>query len=178
MTPVFVVSYFLAIPAGDWLAVVIAQAIMTLAISLAVVGYFRVAIWVSPSSITERGFFGKLIVVNRDVISFIVLADAFERSSGETRPQLFVCDSNEKQLLRMRGQFWSRKNMDYVIATLDVPVHRLDDGISTSDIRAENPGLLYWFEQHPVRFIGIFTLATAIVSMVIFAITETVVLGL
>jgi hypothetical protein len=165
MTPVFVVLYFLSVPTGDWPGVVVAQALLMLAIALTALAYFRAAIWVSPTSISERGFFGRKVTVERSAIGSIVLVEVFERSSGETRPQLFVCDHDDRQVLRMRGQFWSRENMDIVVATLHVPVQRLEDGVSTSDIRLDNPGLLYWFERRPVLAVGLFTLAMTVLGI-------------
>lgn len=175
MTPVFIVLYFLSIPTGDWPGVLAAQVLLMIAIALAAVGYFRAVIWVSPTSISERGFFGRKITVDRSAIGSIVLVDAFEGSSGETRPQLFVCDPADKQVLRMRGQFWSRESMDIVVATLNVPVRRLEDGVSTSDIRLDHPQLLYWFERRPVLAVGLFTLAMVVAGLGVYAAVEAIV---
>ena len=150
MVPVFIVLYTLTIPHGPWRAVLVLQVIVTLAVVAGTVSYFRAAIWVDSAGLTEVGFFGRRRRVVIDEIGSVFFAEVFDQSGERTLPQLFVCDRAGKQLVRMRGQFWSRENMDLVLATLDVPAIAHDDSVSTSELRDEYPGLLYWFERRPV----------------------------
>jgi hypothetical protein len=169
MVPVFVVLYVLTLPTGAWRAVLVTQILASIAVVLATVAYFRAAIWVDRTSITEVGFFGMTNRVVVDDIGAIFVADVFETSGTRTLPQLFVCDKDGKQLIRMRGQFWSRESMDRVLSTLDVPTIARDDSLSTSELRDEYPGLLYWFERHPVIAALAFTVGTMVVGGVIYA---------
>ena len=169
MTPVFVVLYVMTVPDGPWEAVLVTQILATVAVAGASVAYFRVAIWVDRTSITEVGFFGMTKRVHVDEIGGIFIADVFEASGTRTLPQLFVCDGDGKQLLRMRGQFWSRESMDRVLAVLEVPKLARDDSVSTRELRDEYPGLLYWFERRPVIAALAFTAGTAVVGALVYA---------
>ncbi len=169
MTPVFVVLYFLTIPNGPWRAVLVTQIIATVAVVGASASYFRLAIWVDRTSITEVGFFGRTRRVEASEIGSVFVADVFEASGTKTLPQLFVRDRTGKQVIRMRGQFWSRESMDRVLAVLEVPKLARDDSVSTRELRDEYPGLLYWFERRPVIAALAFTAGTAVVGALVYA---------
>jgi hypothetical protein len=163
MTTVFVVLYFLTVPDGPWALVVGVQAIVTVAISLAAVGYFSATIWVSRSEIVERGFFGGRHRFTVGSIDSIVLANTAS-SGGEVIRQLFVRDAEGRQLVRMRGQFWSPESFDLVIRTLDVPVVKIEDVTTIRELRDQFPGLLFWFERHPVRAIIVMAVSTVAIG--------------
>jgi len=152
--PTFGVVYFVTIPVGAWLPVLLAQAAVSAAFLLATWAFFRVGIWVHPDAIVERGFFGAVIRVPSDTIGSTVLVQTYYGGGAETVPQFFVCDQDGRQLVRMRGQFWSADNMATVRDTLDAPTSELTEGVSTKDILQHYPGLLYWFERRPALAIG------------------------
>jgi len=131
---------------------------------LAAWGYFGVAIWVSPEAISERGFFGRKTTFSREQLGSIVIAETQTASSAETTTQLFVCDEDGKGLVRMRGQFWSRENMELVRTTLDLPATEFDDAVTTRELRRDFPQLLYGFERHPVLAALVFTAAIVVVA--------------
>lgn len=164
MTPVFVVLYFVTVPSGPWRVVLAIQVIATVIMVAVAVAYFRVAIWVDREGITEVGFFGLKRRVARADIGSIVRAETFVGGGEQTVPQLFVCDHDGRQVVRLRGQFWSRENMEIVVTTLDVPVTPVTDAVSTGELRSEYPGLLYWFERHPVWAALAFSLGIAILG--------------
>lgn len=157
MTPVFVVLYVITFANGHWFAVFVLQIVVTGLVVLATWGYFGVAIWVSPDAISERGFFGRKATFPRERLGSVVIAQTQSSSSSEATPQLFVCDHEGRQLVRMRGQFWSRENMELVRSILDLPATQVDDTVTTRDLRRDFPGLLYWFERHPVLAALVFT---------------------
>jgi hypothetical protein len=150
LAPVFVVLYVLTIPNGPWPAVVFTQFLATLAVSLLGAGFFSATIWIGPGAIAERGFFGRKTRFERSAIGSILLAHTYTGPDLTPVPQLFVRDHDGHQLVRMRGQFWSREMMDDVIRLLDVPVTVSDDPVSIAELRDDHPQLLYWFERHPV----------------------------
>lgn len=162
MGPVFLVLYVLTIPSGPWLAVVITHAITTIAMITASILFFRTGIWVAADSIVERGYFGRLRRIPVQSVGSILLAETFDGSGTKSLPQLFVVDADGSSLVRMRGQFWSKESMDAVVATLDVPVERLDEVTSTDELRLDRPGLLYWFERHPLIAALVFVASTAL----------------
>ncbi len=170
MTPVFVVLYVLTIPSGPWRAVLATQVIATIVVVGASASYFRVAIWVDRTSITEVGFFGRTIRVEADEIGSVFVAEVFEASGTKSLPQLFVRDKQGRQVIRMRGQFWSREAMDAVLATLDVPKQARENTVSTRELRDEYPGLLYWFERRPVIAALVFTGVTALVGGAVYGV--------
>jgi len=169
MTPVFVVLYVMSIPTGPWRAVLVTQIIATVVVVAAAASYFRAAIWVDRTSITEIGFFGRTRRVEASDIGSVFVAEVFEASGTKTLPQLFVRDKAGKQMIRMRGQFWSRESMDRVLAVLEVPKLARDDSVSTRELRDEYPGLLYWFERRPVIAALAFTAGTAVIGALVYA---------
>ena len=148
--PAFGVLYFLTIPEGPWPAVLVAQIIVALGFGAAVVAYLRLGIWVNADSIAERGFFGITRRYDVSQLGPLVLVSTYHGGWVETVPQLFVCDPDGRQLIRLRGQFWSRDSMETVASTLDIPVTEIDHPVSTAELHAMYPGLLYWFERRPV----------------------------
>jgi len=169
MTPVFVVLYVLSVPLGPWKAVLVTQILATVAVVGASAAYFRLAIWVDRTSIAEVGFFGRTTRIEASEIGGVFFAEVFESSGTRTLPQLFVRDKQGRQVLRMRGQFWSRESMDTVLATLEVPRTARDDTVSLRELREEYPGLLYWFERRPVIAALVFSLGFLAVGGVVYA---------
>ena len=112
--------------------------------------------------IAERGFFGRKTRFERAQIGSILLAHTYTGPDLTPVPQLFVRDNDDRTLVRMRGQFWSRETMDLVIAELDVPLTESSDPVSISELRSDYPGILYWFEGHPVRSALVFSGAVAV----------------
>jgi hypothetical protein len=171
-TPVFVVLYVLTIPDGPWAAVLTTNIIATAIAAAAAASYFRVAIWVDRTGISEIGFLGGKQRVPIEEIGSIVDVDLYDGASDRAIPQLFVVGKDGRQLVRMRGQFWSRASMDIVAETLGVPHESLDDSLSTSELRQDYPGLLYWFERHPVVGALVFSLAVFVVATGVWLIFE------
>jgi hypothetical protein len=150
MVPVFVVLYILTVPAGPWKAVVVTELLAIVLIAYAGYSYVRAFISVDGEGITERGFFGGTRRVPVGEIGSIVRAETFDASSRATVPQLFVRGRDGRQLVRMRGQFWSRESMDQLVAVLGIRPEALPEAMSQSELRAHQPSMLYWFERRPV----------------------------
>lgn len=170
MTPVFVVLYELTVPNGPWRLVLAVQVIAMGAVTLASIRFFATGIWVDSMGLRERGFFGRTTFVPIAEIGSLISAETFSGTEAEASPQLFLCDHEGRQLVRMRGQFWSRENMNVVIATLDVPHTTLEDAVSRRELQTSHPGLLYWFERRPVLAALAFTGATGafgVIAMVV-----------
>ncbi|MGL4340211.1 MAG: hypothetical protein ACRCSP_07305 [Rhodoglobus sp.] len=168
MVPVFLVLYFLTVPRGPWLAVLVAQLIVTAMIGFATSRYFGVGIWVDENGIAERGFFRAKRHYPLAEIGSVVTATTFESAQLSSQPQLFVCDHEGRQLVRMRGQFWSRASMEKVANALDVPHIPVDETLSTKEIHQDFPDLGYWFERHPVKAALLFALSIGLAGVVIF----------
>jgi len=150
IVPISTVLYFLTVPDGPWMSVLASQVAVVVIFALAVISYRSTGFWVSRSGLSERGFFGRWTYVPLEKIDLILLANTYRGSGSDTAPQLFICDKDGKQLLRMRGQFWSVENMRLVGEILDVPITELGESVSTSELLDSHPGLLYWFEKRPL----------------------------
>ncbi|MGV8876719.1 MAG: hypothetical protein ACOH1K_04325 [Rhodoglobus sp.] len=150
--PVFGVLYVIVRPDGAWPAVLATQ-LATLLLAIAgTIRFFRTAIWIGPefSRVTERGFFGQLGSFDAAEAESILLAEVYTSDGSESRLQLAVLGANKRRLLRMRGQYWTRQDMDAVVAALDVPVHRIPETVSIGELRTDYPYALYFLERHPM----------------------------
>jgi len=162
LVPISAVLYFLTVPHGPWQLVLAMQGLIVLAFLAAYVSYLRLGVWVGARGIAERGFFGLSMYIPVEQIGSIVLVNTFQGTSTEAVPQLFLCDERGRQLLRMRGQFWSRSSMLAVSETLDIALEQLTDDVSKAELLASHPGLLYWFERRPILVAVILTSALAV----------------
>jgi hypothetical protein len=168
LVPVFSVLYFFTIPEGPWVVVVITHAIATAVAITCVILYFRVAIWVDEGGITERGYFGGRNAICAKDIGSIVLVHTYAPGSAETTPQLFVCNHEGTQVVRMRGQFWSPESMKVVRETLDVPLVELSESVTVEQLLDQYPGLLYWFERRPVLAAVLFSAVVVIGGVLLY----------
>lgn len=148
--PAFGVLYFLTVPTGDWLPVLIVQIVVSALFLLATWAFFRVGVWVDARGIVERGFFGMVTHTPIERIGSSVLVQAYYGGGADTMPQFFVCDHEGRQVVRLRGQFWSLESMAAVRDILGVPSTEQAEGVSTKEIGTQYPGLLYWFERRPI----------------------------
>jgi hypothetical protein len=158
--------YFLAIPAGTWPLVALAQALFVAVYLLALRAYLRVGIWVSPTHVVEQGFFTKTRF-EKGQLGEAIFVNTFHGGWIDTVPQLFLCDHDGKQVLRMRGQFWAPESMRTVASTLEIPFTDIDRDVSTAELHEAYPGLLYWFERRPALAIA---LAVVLALAIVFAI--------
>lgn len=153
LTPVFVVLYVLYVPAGPWPAVIALQVAATILVFIAARRFRRTRVWIETDGLRERGFFGLTHRVTLTDIGEVVIAQTFTGVSAESKLQVFVCNHDGKQVLRLRGEFWSEDDMRAIATTvaqaISRPVVMLDSTVSKSELLLRYPGLLYWFERHP-----------------------------
>ncbi|MGV8895338.1 MAG: hypothetical protein ACOH10_02675 [Rhodoglobus sp.] len=160
--PVFGALYYITSPLGPWPAVLCTQIVATLIVGLAIVRYLRAFVRVDPTSISERAFFRNLTTFDKGEIGSVVLVNTSYAAQPDGVPQLFVRGHDGKILVRMRGRFWSRTDMDLVAATLDVPLISKAEIMSTKEILHEYPDLGYWYERRPM--LGVLAFLAAIVA--------------
>ena len=145
--PVFAVLYWLTIPLGEWIPVAIAQVVVMLAAGIGIFGFLRTCIWVDDTGISERGFLGQLTSFSSEQVASVVVLELYQSGAIDTHPQLFVTGADGELLVRMRGQFYSRGAMDTVADELGVPVIRVPDPMTLTELNRLRPELLYWFER-------------------------------
>jgi hypothetical protein len=168
--PIFAVLYFLTVPDGAWPAILIGQACVSLVLALAAITFLRVAVWVGPDGITERGLFGSMTHLPTDEIGSILLVHTFHGGGGaDTLPQLFLCDADGNQVIRLRGEFWSIRDMAAVCETLDIPLTELGESLTSRELLSQYPGLLYWFERHPVAASALFGVVVLAAATLLYA---------
>ena len=175
--PAFGVLYFLTIPDGPWVAVLIAHIIVVAGFAYSLVAYTRLGVWVTNDTISERGFFGMTRRYTRSQLGSTVFVNTYHGGWVDTVPQLFICDPAGNQLIRLRGQFWSRDTMQTIMSTLDVTLNEIDHPVSTSELHAMYPGLLYWFERRPVLaaliFAGVLIVGCGVLYLLLVALGTT-----
>jgi hypothetical protein len=147
LTPVFAVLYVMSVPGGDWPAVLALHGFVSLLVALAAARFFLTAIWVGPEGISERGYLFPRRNFTRDQVHSIVRARTFGHGSDIVE-QLFVLGADGRRIVRMRGQFWTRADMDTVVDTLGVRVSVIDEIMTLRELAAEHPRLTYWFERY------------------------------
>jgi hypothetical protein len=144
--PLSAVLYYLTIPDGPWEVVVGFDVAVAAVAAAAWRRYLGTGFWVSREGIAERGFLWKGAYVPREEIGSIIVVESYYRG-GNARAQLFVCDDEGRQLMRMRGEFWPVEQMRAVATALDIPTTTSSDEFSRDELLDEYPGLLYWFER-------------------------------
>ena len=169
--PVLIVLYWITIPDGPWVVVLVTHLIASAAFAVASWSFFAVAVWVHPTGIAERGFFGSRTHFERDEIDSIMLVRTFAGGSPtETMPQLFVCGPNGEQLVRMRGAFWTDEAMEAVSEELDIPITEFSESVTSAELLEEYPHLLYWFERRPVLAAAVFSASVVVGGGIIYGV--------
>lgn len=147
LVPIFAVLYWLTIPSGTWLIVVIAKVLMVGVLVLFSLGFTRASIEVSATGLRESGFAGPRRRIPREEVEFVLFVRFYRGHTLDTEDQLFVVGHDGKTLLRMRGRFWKTADMRRVIDVLGAPATIIDDPQSITDFMRENASLLYWHER-------------------------------
>ena len=146
---VFIVLYCFAIPGGYWTTIAAIHAGVLACTALAARRYFGSRIVLVEDGVEERGYAGRVSKIPRESAHSILIIDIYEYHSGETLTNLFVANAVGHRLLRMRGRYWSAHNMERVALHLGSFVTRTNQPVSTHELHADWPGLLYWFERVP-----------------------------
>lgn len=145
--PVFAVLYWLTIPNGGWVPVLVAQLVVMLVVAVGLIGFLRISIWVDDTGISTRGLFGQHASFPIRQVGSIVVLDLYQSDATDTFPHLFVTGLDGRLLVRMRGQLYSTGAMDTVVDELGVPVVRVPEPMTLTELNRLRPELLYWFER-------------------------------
>jgi len=149
-TPLFAVAYWLTIGAGTWPIVLAVHVLVAVIAVLAVLQFRRTRVLVSPQGIWERGFLGRVSAISDDDIGSLCLVELYRDNALDTQPNLFVLDASGVPRIRLRGQYWSRADMEELADVLDRPLVSPADSVTLSEMRSTQPGWLYWFERIPL----------------------------
>lgn len=149
--PIFAVLFWLTIPRGTWVTVVIVLGVVVLLCAAALIGAQRSTIWVSQGTASERGVLGRTRHFVLADVHEVVMLDVYRGDAVDTYPQLFVTGHDGRTVLRMRGQFWTPEDMETLADELGAPVVRISDPLTMSELNHSRPELLYWFERRPTK---------------------------
>jgi hypothetical protein len=150
--PVLLVLYWLTIPTGAWVWVAAVQTLVLVAVILGVFRYLRVCVSVTPTHLLERRFFFGTSRVPLDSIARVVMLEMHRTMASQSRLQMFVLDANGRPLMRMRGEYWSRNDINSIASHLAMaPIEHIDHPVTLDELQATRPEMLYWFERRPSR---------------------------
>ncbi|GAB3119406.1 YdbT family protein [Glaciibacter psychrotolerans] len=150
LVPIFGVIYWLTIPDGPWVAVTVAMLTIVLGVTLGLTAFRRTEIRIQDDQLSERGFLGRTTQTPLAAIDCIQLIDIYRPNTLDVLPHLFVTGPNGRMILRMRGQFWSRSEMESVIDRIGIPLSPAGEPLTLAEVHHTHPELLYWFER-PLR---------------------------
>jgi hypothetical protein len=150
--PVLLVLYWLTIPTGAWVWVATAQALVLASVLLGVFRYLRVCVSVTPTHLLERRFFFGTHRVPLDAIGRVVMLEMHRTMASQSRLQMFVLDKDGRPLMRMRGEYWSRTDINLIASHLTMaPIEHIDHPVTLDELQITRPEMLYWFERRPSR---------------------------
>lgn len=147
--PVFGVLYWLSIGSGLWPLVLIAQLLVVALYVVALLStrsvYFRLHSW----GVEDHVPFGLTRFIHTDEVDTVLLIDLYSGSGLESWPHLFAVDADDRLLLRMHGQIWSRSSIQQVASRLDAPVVHAPTPMTLAEFTSIEPQLLAWWERRP-----------------------------
>jgi hypothetical protein len=149
-TPLFAVAYWITIGAGTWPVTLAVHALVALVAVLAVLQFRRTRVLVSPQGVWERGFLGRVSEISDSQIGSLCLVEIYRDNALDTQPNLFILDTSGVPRIRLRGQYWSRVDMEDVADVLDRPLVSPAESVTLSEMRSTQPEWLYWFERIPL----------------------------
>ncbi|WP_033372131.1 hypothetical protein [Humibacter albus] len=149
-TPVFAVAYWLTVHVGTWPIVFGVHLLAVVVALLFVVRYRRTRVVVSPYRVREYGFLGHVSEISNSDIGALHMVELYRDNELDTQPNLFILDRSGTARIRLRGQYWSRSDMEDLAETLDRPIATPAEPITLSELRSSRPEWLYWFERLPV----------------------------
>jgi hypothetical protein len=143
--PLFGVLYWLSLAQGNWLRVLVVQAIYTGFFALIAVRHFGAHVEVTSTTVTKQALFVRTTLSRADVASSY-LVDTHTSNSPELLPQLVLLDAQGGRLMRMRGTFWSRDDMVRVAEAIGAPLTVQTEPMTLKEFYALRPGTAYWYE--------------------------------
>ena len=143
--PLFGVLYWLSIAQGNWLRVLVVQAIYIGLFALIAVRHFGAYVEVTSTTVTTQALFVRSTLNRADVASSY-LVDTHTSNSAELLPQLLVLDAKGGRLMRMRGTFWSRDDMLRIAEAIGAPLTVETQPMTLKEFYALRPGTAYWYE--------------------------------
>ena len=149
VVPVFGVLYWLSLGSGLWPLVALAQLIVIALYIVALLATRSVFFRLHPWGVEDHVPFGLTRHIRSDDVDTVLLIDLYSGSGLESWPHLFAVDAEDRLLLRMHGQIWSRSSIQQVASRLQAPVVHAPTPMTLTEFTSIEPQLLTWWERRP-----------------------------
>lgn len=120
--PLFGTLYLLTAPAGPWVAVAVAHAVLIAVFAALELRLRRSGVRLTPTILEERSWLRSAVSTPAEQVAGVLLLDIYRGLTDGTHRQLFLIDADGRTLLRMRGQLWSKADLAAVAAYYAVPI--------------------------------------------------------
>lgn len=147
LVPIFAVLYWLTIPSGTWLIILLAKALVLGVLVVLGMTFYRTSITVSSTGVRETGFAGPRRYISRDEVEYVLFVSFYRGHTLDTEDHLFIVGPDGNTLVRMRGRYWTAADMRRVIDVLGAPATIIDEPQSLTEFMRENASLMYWHER-------------------------------
>ncbi|GAB3617140.1 hypothetical protein GCM10027416_16970 [Okibacterium endophyticum] len=147
--PIIVTGLLHTIPDGQWQFVAIFCVVFAVAVAVMVTLFVQERITATDDTLIERTMIGRTIVVPKSEIERVVLLELHRSMANDSRLQLFVLGKGNKWLLRMRGEYWSREDIENIASRISIPIERQSKPVTLNELQMTSPEMLYWFERAP-----------------------------
>jgi hypothetical protein len=148
--PPLIALYVLTSPSGTWGYVLLVHALISAVILLLSWGLHHTQVRISPDGLSETGLLGRPVFTPREEVASVLVLSITDGNSSAVHDQVFVLDENGRTRLRLRGQLWGPAAVQTVATAYDVPLQRLEDPKTMTDVRFDHASKLYWHERHPL----------------------------
>ena len=144
---VFGALYWVTAPHDLWPALLAAQLAVWAVFGLLAAAYLRAAILVNGDGLQVHGCFHRVRRIAREDIESVRSIDVFRSVTMDSLPHLYVCGANGRVLLRLRGEFWSRADMERLAAALGMRRTVAPDPLTLAELRTGHPSLVPWWQR-------------------------------
>lgn len=146
-TLVFGVLYWLTAPTNGWPGLLVAHAALWFAVGVLALAYLSARIGIADDGLRVRGCFHPVRLIPRDAIESIRVIDVFRSITIDYLPHAYVCGPNGRVLLRLRGEFWSRADMEALATALHMPLTVVAEPVALAELRADYDSLVPWWQR-------------------------------
>lgn len=150
MVPASVALYAVAIPAGRWMQVLVAQALVVAACVVVGARQLQLVTEVDDRELRGNGIATPMVRVRLDDIERVHLVRTLIHGGSEETMQLLVTDAEGRRLFRLRGNYWPADALERVAEALPVPPSHHRDPVPIAEFWRAHPGSAYWFEDRRI----------------------------
>jgi hypothetical protein len=167
IVPVYGVAVALAADAGHLMSTIMSGSALACAAALVAVRMASARIELSDAGIVEHGILPRGVVTDRSELASALIVPVYDADGVKARPQLFIADAAGRTLLRMRGGYWSAKQINAVAMYFGISIV-VSEPLTRVELRRRHGIRLYWFERHPrLAWLGKCVASLAVIAVLI-----------